>query len=290
VQSLREQIQELQKEMLARVQKVQAVSDEQFAQNFRAIIGHIKSLSRSVRLNPGADLLQVLGSGFLLLDTDNRHWRTRQNQKYYIEAWIWSVLLEHVFVTPFAMFGSASSIWDKAWVMLYGNRHEGRLPPPSASSELYQCTISTEFVRLAGKETVLSGQDGAYISSKGQAPRLAEGALKCREQVATTIGAKLATISSTVDVSQVSPIVNRSFALALEMSLQKCRLQITYPAVGAAFHSSSMSSMPDLDGDDINDGNVAFIVNPGLTKWGDANGKKLSQRYDIVPSLVQLQR
>ena len=288
-QSLREQIQELQKEMLAQVQKVQAVSDEQFAQDFRAIIGHIKSLSRSVRLDPGSDLLQVFDSGLLLLDTDKCHWRIRQNQKYYIEAWIWSVLLEHVFATPFAIFGSVGSAWGHNWAFIYGKSQEGNLPSPSASCESYRCTLVNEFVRLAGRETILSGQDGFCLSRRAIARRLAEGTLKCREQVATTIGAKLATISSAVDISQVSSIVDRSFALALEMSLQKCRLQITYPVIGAAFHSSSMSSMPDLDGEDINDGCVAFIVNPGLTKWGDANGKNLDQRYDIVPSLVQLQ-
>lgn len=48
--------------------------------------------------------------------------------------------------------------------------------------------------------------------------------------------------------------------------------------------------MPDLDGDDIDDGVVAFIVKPGLRKWGNAHGKMLDQYYDIVPSLVQLHR
>ena len=50
-----------------------------------------------------------------------------------------------------------------------------------------------------------------------------------------------------------------------------------------------MTSVPDRDGDDINDGVVAFVVNPGLTKWGDARGEKLDERYDIVPCLVQLE-
>ncbi|KAJ8113128.1 hypothetical protein OPT61_g4673 [Boeremia exigua] len=84
-------------------------------------------------------------------------------------------------------------------------------------------------------------------------------------------------------------IVDRAFTLALEMSLQNCRFQVTYPSAGAKFHDGSMSSLPDLDGEDISDGIVAFVVNLGLTKWGDAHGKMLDQRYDVVSALVQLE-
>jgi hypothetical protein len=34
---------------------------------------------------------------------------------------------------------------------------------------------------------------------------------------------------------------------------------------------------------------VAFIINPGLTKWGDANGRMLDQYNVIVLPLVQLE-
>ncbi|KAF3006486.1 hypothetical protein E8E13_004233 [Curvularia kusanoi] len=287
--SLQELVDELQKEMLAQVQKVQAVPDEQFAQNFRAIIGHVKSLSRSVHTGSGSGMFQVLHSGVLLLNTSECHWIVKQNQKYYIEAWIWSVMLEHIFATPFAIFGVASSAFGKSWMWLYGEKFEGARPLPSASCELYRRTVLEEMVRLAGRDTILSGQEDAHILDSERARRLAEGALQWREKVANTIGTQLAIISSTVDFSQISHIVNRSFALALEMSSQRCRLQITYPAIGAAFHSGSMSSIPDLGGKDTHGGDVAFIINPGLTKWGDAHGQYLDQRYDIVPSLVQLQ-
>jgi hypothetical protein len=50
-----------------------------------------------------------------------------------------------------------------------------------------------------------------------------------------------------------------------------------------------MTSVPDRDCEDIEGGFVAFVVNPGLTKWGDARGLHLDQRNDIVPSLVQLE-
>ncbi|KAF9700166.1 hypothetical protein EKO04_001345 [Ascochyta lentis] len=288
---LRHQVRELQKEMLARVEKTQAISDEQFAQEFRALSANVKSLSRSVRPTQDINIFHVLDSGVLFLDTKQRHWKIRTNQKYYIEVWIWSALLEMVFETPFSVYGGdANGVWGNNWEALYGDSHEGGLPYPTASSESYRCTVVGELARLTGRETIIQGQGDAHLHNMRGARRLATGVLECRNEVANVIGRKLATISSTVDVSQIPTIIDRAFALALDMSLQKCRLQLTYPAIGAVFKENSMSPMPDLDGEDVDDGVVAFIVNPGLTKWGDAHGKMLDQRYDIVPSLVQLQR
>ena len=286
---LKEQVQRLQNEMLTQVEKVQVISDEQFAQEFRAIISHVKTLSRSVCLSPRANMFEILEPKKLLLDTDGRHWEVRTHRKYYIEAWIWSVLLELVFATPFSLFGKAGKAWASNWKYLYGPAHEGETPAPSVSCEKYRCTVAREFARLAGRETISRGRKEAYDRKRMMARRLAEGALECRNEVATVIATKLADISSNVEVSQIPSTVDRAFTLALEMSLQKCRLQVTYPAIGATFHNGKMSSLPDLDGEDANDGNVAFVVNPGLTKWGDAHGKMLDQQYDIVPALVQLE-
>lgn len=287
--SLREQVQELQKEMLARVKKVQAVSDEQFAQDFRSLGAHVKSFSRSIRLKPGVNILQILASGSLLSNTSEHHWKIRANQKYYIEAWIWSVLLDLIFASAFSIYGKFGTVCSTNWKWVFGSGHEGMLPRPTALSESFRCTIADHLVSLVGRDTTAQRKAAANECMGQTARRCATATLECREKVANTIGTKLTSISSTVDVSEISSIVDRAFALALDMSLQKCRLQITYPAIGATFDISSMTSMPDLDGDDIDDGVVAFVVNPSLTKWGDAHGKMLDQRYDIVPSLVQLE-
>lgn len=286
---LKEQVQRLQNEMLTQVEKVQVISDEQFAQEFRAIIAHVKTLSRSARLSPRANMLEILEPKKLLLDTDGRHWEVRTHRKYYIEAWIWSVLLELVFATPFSLFGKAGTAWASNWKSLYGPAHEGETPAPSVSCEKYRCTLASEFARLAGRGTISRGREDAYDRKRTMGRCLAKGALECRNEVATVIATKLADISSDAEVSQIPSMVDRAFTLALEMSLQKCRLQVTYPAIGASCHNGKMSSLPDLDGEDVNDGKVAFVVNPGLTKWGDAHGKMLDQQYDVVPALVQLE-
>ena len=49
--------------------------------------------------------------------------------------------------------------------------------------------------------------------------------------------------------------------------------------------------MDDPDDDDkAESGVVAFVLRPGLTKWGDAHGKNLDQVCPIVKSTVKLER
>lgn len=113
--------------------------------------------------------------------------------------------------------------------------------------------------------------------------------LRTRTLIANEIGTKLANLSTAADFPLLSRIVEAAFALALQMSLQRSRLQITFPNVGDRLDHAQMAPIPDPDGKDFEDEVVAFIVKPGLTKWGDAYGKHFDQRHDIVPSFVQLQ-
>lgn len=227
--SLRSHVQELQKEMLARIEKVQAISDEHFAQDFRSLGAHVKSLSRSARLNLGADMLQSLGSGSLLSNTSEHHWKIRANQKYYIEAWIWGVLLDSIFGSAFSMYGKSGSSWSSSWNALFGIGQIGAWPRPTASSESFRCTVADQLVTLIGRDTIVRGQADTQGRAGSVARRGVAATLECRGEVANTMGTKLTSISSTVGVSEISNIIDRAFALALDMSLQKCRLRSSFP-------------------------------------------------------------
>lgn len=62
----KDRMQDLQLEMLSRVEKVPTTPDEQLAQEFRTIKALIRSLSRSIRIAPDVDVLAVLHSDDLL--------------------------------------------------------------------------------------------------------------------------------------------------------------------------------------------------------------------------------
>ncbi|KAJ8113124.1 hypothetical protein OPT61_g4674 [Boeremia exigua] len=176
---LQKQVRGLQKEMLERMEKVQAVSDEKFAQQFRVIVACVKSLSRSVRTTPDADVFKSLEPRKMLLDTKKRHWKIRAHHKFYIEAWVWSVLIELVFATPFSIFGKVGSALANNWTFVYGLAHRCGQPTPSASSESYRYTLTNELVSLIDRETISKGERKTYVRNKTAARHIAQGVLEC---------------------------------------------------------------------------------------------------------------
>jgi uncharacterized coiled-coil DUF342 family protein len=102
VQGLVEQVKSLQEQLLSNVEKVQAVSDDQFASDFRALASSIKSLSRSIKLSEFDDILGIgeIKDCHLVKGVAPVQWSTRPRQKCLIEAFVWSVLYTEVFNSP----------------------------------------------------------------------------------------------------------------------------------------------------------------------------------------------
>ena len=107
------------------------------------------------------------------------------------------------------------------------------------------------------------------------------------ENIIKFIESGLALITPSVDSNRVSGIVDKAFALAMQMSLQRSRPQVTFPRIGSAFNKAEMSPVADDEDDDVQYEYVALVVAPGLTNWGNSHGKNLDDRYDIVRAMVQ---
>ncbi|KAK7178569.1 dynamin family protein [Paraphaeosphaeria sporulosa] len=104
--------------------------------------------------------------------------------------------------------------------------------------------------------------------------------MNVRASVISTIETGLATITSKVDSTQVLQIVDGAFTLLMHMSVQLPRLQIQFPSCGDSFDKTEMILQTLLDEEENTDhGIVATIVNPGLMKWGDVQGKNLDHHY-----------
>ena len=74
------------------------------------------------------------------------------------------------------------------------------------------------------------------------------------------------------------------------MSVQLPRLQVKFPGFGEIYDKTEMKPQALLEEEDgIDHGIVAAVVNPGLMKWGDVQGKNHDHHYAIVPALVRLQ-
>jgi hypothetical protein len=287
---LREQVQNLQRDALAKVDKVQAIPDSQFAQDFRAIIGLVKSTSRSIRPPEDVFLFGVLNAGILLTDVPTHRWNTRAQKKCLIEAWVWSVLVEMVFRTPFAIFNCQGDSLSDLWSKMFDVQHSLDWPTPSLRCESWRVSTMEQLVEAAGRTVITHGEDRESGQLSEDADRdLQKCVIRSRALVKDTIESKLSALSPGINVSHIQNIVDKAFTLALEMSLQRSRLKVTFPTIGTSFNKGRMTPIPDRGGRDIEEGTVAFIVNPGLAKWGDAEGRNMDCRYDIVVALVQVE-
>lgn len=281
--SLRQQVQALQKELLAKVEKTQSMSDDQFSQDFRNLVALIKTLSRTIRPNEKVNIFDILGSPILLSNVAQEHWTGRAGKKCFFEAWVWSVLLDTVFKSPFAIFGHVSNELRDVWDKMFQTKSDKDWPCPSSVSEGWRCATMDRLLEIVEPSLITGG------ILQGDTDAMKDNVLQARFELLGIVGGSLKHIDSAINFALISQIVDKAFTLALQMSLQRARLQVTYPDVGANFNKDEMSVMPGEDGEDADEGVVSYVVNPGLTKWGDAHGKHFDQRYDIVPALVQLE-
>lgn len=280
---LEECVQMLQKELLSKSDKVQATPDEQFTQDFRAIVSSVKTLSRTTEVDISADPVTAPGSEFLLKDVSHHHWSDRRKRKLLVEAWVWSVLIKTVFGSPFAIFGGLCEQLNQSWHDLFFDEHILQWPEPSALCETWRCTTIERITSLVDGVVITKGE------TTGENSKIESSINEFREGVKYMILEGFAGMSGIPDPAQVQLIIDKSFALAMQMSLQPYRLQVTFPGVGDIFSKETMASIDQDDEDGVSKGKLAFVVNPGLTKWGDTHAQHFDHRYDIVPALVQLE-
>jgi hypothetical protein len=283
-EALRDRIQTLQKELLAREKMIGAISDEKFAKDFCKLAAQIKTLSRLLRPYDNLDVVEALGFCIMASGVAPHHWDSRVGRKLFIEAWTWSVLMQMVFRNPFTIFGVESGTIANLWSSMFGSEHCHGWPTPSPPCETWRHRTMEQLVAVVDEDIITQGK------MKENYLYLEQHVVDARASVISTLETGLANITSKVDSSQVLQIVDEAFTLLMHMSVQLPRLQIKYPRCGDSFDKTEMKLQAILDEEDGNDhGIVAAIVNPGLVKWDDVRGKNHGHHYAIVPALVRLQ-
>jgi hypothetical protein len=283
-ETLRHQVETLQKELLAREKTTTAISDEHFGNQFRKLAAQIKTLSRLLHPYEDLDVVQALGPCIMASGGTSNNWNGRVGRKLFIEAWTWSVLMQMVFQSPFTIFGEEGRIVANLWSSLFGTRHCHEWPNPSSPCENWRLRTMEKLVASVDENIITRGaaKEG-YLYHE-------QHVVDARACAIDAIMTGLARITPTADSSQVLQIVDGAFTLSMHMSLQQPRLQIKFPKSGEKFHKTEMKLLATLDEEDSTDhGTIAAIVNPGLMKWGDVQGRKLDHCFCIVPALVQVQ-
>ncbi|KAK7178146.1 hypothetical protein DPSP01_014314 [Paraphaeosphaeria sporulosa] len=282
--ALRDQVHTLRKELLTREKNIAVISDEQFSSEFFKLASQIKTLSRLLRPHEGINVLEALGPCIMTGGVTPHHWSGRVGRKLFIEAWIWSTLVQMVFQNPFTIFGVESGPVANLWSSMFGSEHCHGWPTPSPSCETWRHKTMEQLVAIVDEDVVTEGK------TKENYLYLEQCVVDARASVISTIETGLANITCEVDCSQVLQIVHGAFTLLMHMSVQLPRLQIQFPRYGETYDKTKMKPQALLDEEDgIDHGIVAAVVNPGLLKWGDVQGKNHDHHYAIVPALVQLQ-
>lgn len=164
---------------------------------------------------------------------------------------------------------------------MFGTEHQHFWPTPSIQAERWRYVTLEHFVGSMGKEAIAQGRIN-HVSS------VSEKSMEDHwKTMVNNIAVPLGRLYRGTDHSRIKSIVDKAFNLVLQMSLQKFRLQVVFPEIGDTYVTDITPELSSVtESDEVLVGTVGFIVNPGLAKWGDAHGKNLDQRLDLVPSLV----
>jgi hypothetical protein len=283
-ETLRDRVQTLQKQLLAREKMTRAISHDKLAKDFCKLAAQIKSLSRLLLPYDELDVVEALGCCIMASEVAPHHWNSRVGRKLFIEAWIWSVFMQMVFQNPFTIFGLEGRTVANLWSSMFGSEHCHGWPTPSPACETWRHKTMEQLVATVDEDIIMQGK------TKDNYLYLEQHVVNARASVITTLEAGLASITSRVDCSQVLQIVDGAFTLLMHMSVQLPRFQISFPRSGDSFNKAEMKLLAILDEEHgTAHGTIGAIVNPGLMKWGDVQGKNHDHHYAIVPALVQLQ-
>lgn len=258
--ALRDQVQALQKELLAKVEQVRVISDDQVIRDFHTLVSMVRTLSRTMPVEDTIDIYDGLEPFYLLSNVPLHHWKSRVQKKRFVEAWIWSALLALIFQEPFLVFGEDKKDMTKIWTRMFGTEYHCGWPQPTYSSERWRVATAERLAELSGQNVASGGDLRSTAANKTIKP------CKSRLNAKQTIEVHLEQSFPDGDLGDISRIVDAAAELAMQISLQRSRIQITYPDIGDISDNHTMSFAPNIDGDDIVEGVVACIVHPGLTK------------------------
>ncbi|KAF1950893.1 hypothetical protein CC80DRAFT_597772 [Byssothecium circinans] len=280
---LRAKLQLLQKGMFASVEKVQSIPDEQFQVDFAKLASAIKSFSRAIKLPPDMDVSSIclLQKCNLVKSVPTAYWNTGARKKGMVEAVVWSVLMKCIFASPIHMFGPYCEDIHDMYKKLFGTSHFNHWPIPTELSERWRYTTLEHIVCIVGADRIINGP------AEGDSSELVESMQRIRYIIWRHLETTFSPLSPKTDFSKLAMIINQAMALALQMFTQRSRYQIVWPMIGDVYQEGKTRHLRSVqESEDIEEGCVALIISPGLTKWGNAHGKNLETRLDLVPSEV----
>ncbi|PSN60998.1 hypothetical protein BS50DRAFT_593343 [Corynespora cassiicola Philippines] len=260
---LRERISSLQQQMLASVERYQAIPDEQLTQDFRNLSASVKSLSRNVSPASLDHIDAMFNDCSLLQGAPHPQQALKSRKKIKLEAALWSVLIETVFKTPFTSFSYLGEDLFTTWSSMFDNHHSHLWPSPTKASEVWRYTTMEHLIRKSG---ISPGGTWLQRSEHGDVKTHAtirEAANKTFSHLDQTLKA----FFHTGCLDQIDTVIKKAFNLAMRIYTQRSRIQVVYPHVGKSYLAGMENNLvPIPECEDCQIGSVSATINPGLAK------------------------
>ncbi|KAF2493541.1 hypothetical protein BU16DRAFT_82816 [Lophium mytilinum] len=280
----------LQKSALNNVERFQPTQDDELGEHFDGLASAIKVLTREIPTSIDPDTLaELFGEWTLLRGVSKSFWRTKLHMRCLLEAAIWSLLIDTVFSTPFYIIGgNHASVCMQQWMELFAPREtleaaseSGTFhwPAPSPLCEKWR------YVTIEQLKSKALGSEGISID-----PIIQTSHQDAKLGIEKLLTDHLSRIAPALKSLKIQKIIKKAWELAVEMGAQRCRLQLVSPGLGEEYVSGESSNLMGISGcENVIKGRVAFIVNPGLRKWGDGHGANLQHYFDLKPALVYVE-
>jgi hypothetical protein len=279
----------LQEDALSRVDHYQPVPDAEIQKEFDIVKLAVVGFSKDLVSKTGPDMLRESLSGLALSsDMDEETWELskRWNAKLLVESVIWRELYQSLFENPFRVYGSSND-YMAAWKELF------------ESGTFKRALSSSGHLSLELTDSQ-SGSDGdlyPYPSETSEQWRvITVKALDTLRSDVTTetrrgLEQRLKPIGYQPEQHEedINYIITSAQKLAKTLSIQKARLRLFVPEVGERFSAKVYNyklESANKHGEDLESGEVSFVVVPGLRKWGDGDGRSLETFNDQIAAKV----
>lgn len=292
---LEHNLETLQKSLLSNVERFRPTQDDELISNFESLASVIKVITRDVPSSVDCNKLAVEFANYTLIDgVSVSYWKDRLHRKCLLEAAIWSILMDTIFSTPFYVFGEYADLFTTEWKKLFMRAGlmqskdyvEPSWPSPSPLCEKWRyVTIEQLQSKVVGEQPTSheweesdNQEIDVVVDSSHQNAKI---------HIEQALIDALIPVAPGIKPAKIQKIVRKACELAVQLGLQRCRLQIIAPKLDQEYIARKTTDMMGISGcENIKTGRVAFIVNPGLRKWGDGHGGHLDQSLNLVPALV----
>lgn len=288
---LEHNLETLQKSLLSNVERFRPTQDDELISNFESLASAIKVITRDVPSSADCNKLAKEFAHYTLIDgVSVSYWKDRLHRKYLLEAAIWSILMDTIFSTPFYVFGKYADLFTTEWKELFIRaglmQSEPSWPPPSPLCEKWRyVTIEQLQSKVVGERPTSHEREESDNQEIDEVVDSSHQNAKIHIEQALIDA--LAPVAPGIKTAKIQKIVRKACELAVQLGLQRCRLQIIAPKLDQEYIANKTADMMGISGcENIKTGRVAFIANPGLRKWGDGHGGHLDQSLNLVPALV----